>query len=99
MKGRNTIGPHVVVYHDITEGKSFDFELVHVANNLKEACGAMFNHFDKNNSESKMCLMPGNDMENNQGIIYYVVNLEEPPVVASDYQWLSRYYILRKEVY
>ena len=97
---KNGACEYAVVYHDITEGGNYDFKLIHVGNNLEEACGAMFNHFDdENNPESKRCLMPGDDMENHHGFIYFVINLEEPPVVTSDYQWLSRYYILRKEDY
>lgn len=88
---------YAVVYHDIANGGNFEFELVDTGNTFEGACAAMFNHFDDNN-QSKKCLMVGNDMENHQGIIYYVVDLEDPPVVVSDYQYLSRYYILSKEV-
>jgi hypothetical protein len=89
-----------VIYHDITEGKNYDLELIHIGNDLEEACGAMFNHFDDNNGqESKRCLMVGGDMGNHKGIVYFVVDLNDPPFVESDYQYLSRYYILRKEVY
>lgn len=89
---------YAVVYHDIANGGNFEFELVDIGNDLEGACAAMFNHFDDNNQQSKKCLMAGDDMENHQGLIYFVVDLGDPPVVASDYQYLSRYYILHKEV-
>lgn len=89
---------YAVVYHDISEGENFNFELIDIGTDLESACSAMFKHFDSNHQQSKKCLMTGDDMMNHQGITYYVVNLEEPPVVASDYQWLSRYYILIKKI-
>jgi len=89
---------YAVVYHDIANGGNYDFELVYTGDNIGEACGAMFNHFDDSNKPYEKCLMAGDDMENQLGLIYFVVNLEDLPHIKSDYQYLSRYYILKKEV-
>ncbi len=93
-----TSNKYAVVYHDIAEGGNFWFSLIDIGNDLEAACAAMFNHFDDEYQQTKKhCLMAGDGMENENGLIYFVVDLENPPKCKVDYAWLSRYYILHKE--
>ena len=90
---------YAVVYQDIASCGPFWFDLVHIGNDITQACSAMFENFDDTfgTGDTKTCLMAGVQLECDSGIVYFVVDLNNPPKEPSDYSKLSRYYIFHRE--
>jgi hypothetical protein len=88
---------YAVVYQDIESCGPFWFDLVHIGNDIVQACSAMFEDFDDTFGTTKTCLMAGDSLECDNGMVYFVVDLNHPPKEPSDYEKLSRYYIFHRE--